>query len=659
MGPTRRFRPSGNSVWKAAAVTATALAERATDRWPPPTEGPPAGITSAATGRTAQADLATEELILGRYRLRRRLGTGGFASVWLARDERLERDVAVKLLARERIVGGRFEREARATARLNHPGIVTLYEAAVDDDGAYLVSELVRGSTLGRLLREGQLSDRDVGLTAIALCDALQYAHDQGVVHRDVKPSNILVPEHPHTMADLAKLTDFGVAHVIGGDSLTRTGDVIGTTAYMSPEQAEGREVQPSADLYSLGVVIYEALTGVNPLRLSAPGVRGGRLGAHLPPLRRPRRDLPRELGCAVDLALRPRPRERGTIAELREALSASADQLDDHAGVVALPSSSWTRADTPVPGPPVPKWTAPSPTVANLTDRPPPAPARAPSAGRPELPLPGRLTAATAAALSTAWFTATVLSPSAALPLAATGVVAVLVAALPRLGWMAVVTAGVVALVIRDAPGAGMVLALAAVPPALLLISRPTRWPLAASVPALAPLGLPGLWPAVAGRTGGAWQRLILGGAGWLWLVAGELLAGRDLYFTLPARIRHPSVWSPSLYDTYHQILHPVLFTGLLSPAVVWGLGALLLPHAEGTARRVTAVLVWGLVLTGLTGALLTALRTGAAIRPFPAILGVLACAALAAIPPNARGPFRGRHAQTPRPDSRSMEMR
>ncbi len=136
--------------------------------------------------------------------------------------------------------GGRFEREARAAARLSHPGIVTLYEASVDDEGAYLVSELVRGRTLDDLLEAGLLSDRDIISIGIALCDALEHAHCEGVVHRDVKPSNVLVPDRPVTPAQVAKLTDFGVARVIGGDTLTRTGDVIGTLAYMAPEQAEG-----------------------------------------------------------------------------------------------------------------------------------------------------------------------------------------------------------------------------------------------------------------------------------------------------------------------------------------------------------------------------------------------------------------------------------
>ncbi|MFZ0087911.1 MAG: serine/threonine-protein kinase, partial [Solirubrobacteraceae bacterium] len=254
-------------------------------------------------------------VVLDRYRLSRRLGAGAFGTVWMARDERLERDVAVKILARERVMGGRFEREARAAARLSHPAIVTLYEAAVDDDGFYLVSELVAGATLAALLDGGRLSDRDVIAIGIALCDALHHAHAQGVVHRDVKPSNVLVPEAPVSSAQVAKLTDFGVARVVGGDSLTLTGDVLGTLAYMAPEQAEGLEAGEAADLYSLALVIYEALSGINPVGEAATQ-RARRLGAHLPPLRRQRRDLPRVLGQSIDQALRPRPRERGSTAE-------------------------------------------------------------------------------------------------------------------------------------------------------------------------------------------------------------------------------------------------------------------------------------------------------------------------------------------------------
>ncbi|MFZ1996158.1 MAG: serine/threonine-protein kinase, partial [Solirubrobacteraceae bacterium] len=241
--------------------------------------------STARTRTLATRQLSTRSppapVVLDRYRLQRGLGAGAFGTVWMARDERLERDVAVKILPRERVMGGRFEREARAAARLSHPAIVTLYEAAVDDEGAYLVSELVRGATLDALLQQGQLSDHDIVAIALALCDALQHAHDQGVVHRDVKPSNVLVPEAPPSPDHMAKLTDFGIARVVGGDALTHTGDVLGTLAYMAPEQAEGLEVGPPADLYSLALVIYEALSGVNPVASTRPGRASRRLGMH------------------------------------------------------------------------------------------------------------------------------------------------------------------------------------------------------------------------------------------------------------------------------------------------------------------------------------------------------------------------------------------
>src|ERR1700749_1166628 len=236
-------------------------------------------------------------IVLGRYRLQRRLGTGAFATVWQAHDQRLGRDVAIKILPRERVAEGRFEREARVAARLAHPGIVTLYEAAVDDEGAYLVSELVDGATLDRLLQAGRLSDRDIVQIGIALCDALAHAHANGVIHRDVKPSNVLIPERPTSPAGLARLTDFGVARVLGGDSLTVTGDVIGTVAYMAPEQAQGLPAGASADLFSLALGLYEGRTGVSPVRTGGAGQSARRMGLHLPPWRRQRRELPRELG--------------------------------------------------------------------------------------------------------------------------------------------------------------------------------------------------------------------------------------------------------------------------------------------------------------------------------------------------------------------------
>ncbi len=292
-------------------------------------------------------------LVMERYRLTKRLGSGAFGTVWSARDERLDRDVAVKVLPRERVIHARFEREARAAARLQHPAIVTLYEAAVDDEGAYLVSELVRGRTLDALLEQGKLSDREILEVGVALCDALAHAHAQGVIHRDVKPSNVLVPSRSSGSGDRAKLTDFGVAHVIGGATLTHTGDVVGTLAYMAPEQAQGREAGPEADLYSLALVLYEALTGVNPQEETR---RRRRTSTFVPPLRRQRRDLSRRLAAGLDQALHPRPYERGSLLDLRATLLYSLDEADDTPGVVA-PGWHGGYDETRVQDEPGPEW--------------------------------------------------------------------------------------------------------------------------------------------------------------------------------------------------------------------------------------------------------------------------------------------------------------
>jgi serine/threonine protein kinase len=321
-------------------------------------------------------------LVLGRYKLGRRLGSGAFATVYAAHDERLDRPVAIKVLARERVIHSRFEREARAAARLHHPGIVTLFEAAVDDEGAYLVSELVKGTTLDRALELGELSDRDILAVAIAVADALEHAHANDVVHRDVKPQNVLIPAakaRRGTSAAVApaKLTDFGVARVVGRETLTRAGDVIGTLAYMSPEQAEGRESGESADLFSLALITYEALTGVNPVADQLRQGRHRRMGTYLPPIRRQRGDLPRRLGAAIDQALRPRPSERGSVADFAIALTDALELVDDTPGVVA-PAKAITitrRPDShpqrPAEDRPGPEWSA---NPANPRQRPIPA---------------------------------------------------------------------------------------------------------------------------------------------------------------------------------------------------------------------------------------------------------------------------------------------
>jgi hypothetical protein len=546
--------------------------------------------------------------VLDRYRLHRQLGAGAFGTVWMARDERLERDVAVKIVPRERIVGGRFEREARAAARLAHPGIVTLYEAGTDDDGAYLVSELVRGATLGELLDAGRLSDREIIGIGIALCDALAHAHAENVVHRDVKPSNVLVPEHPSNPASVAKLTDFGVARIVGGDTLTKTGDVVGTAAYMAPEQAEGHDVGAAADLYALALVLYEALTGVNPVRTGTAAQRARRLGAHLPPLRRQRHDLPRELGQAVDLALRPRPRERGTLQELRRALTTVIDRMSDSQGVVAplwRPTGSYGLGRA-APGPPSPKHPQhpedPAGAEAELESPPPRAsgPARWPERG----------VAAIATAALAAWLIATLLPRSPLAPFAVALMAGTLVAALPRVGWVIFVVAVAVWLSLEGRTGAAIVVAIGGILAPLLAPWRGTAWSLPAGAPALGAIGLAGAWPALAGRARGAPTRAALGAAGWAWTVLGTALSGADLYLRAPPGSPPPAQWTPSAGATVHHVLEPLISSGALAPAVVWAAAAVILPWLVRGRRVAVDFVLASAWAAGLVAATYASLR-------------------------------------------------
>lgn len=610
---------------------------------------PPTTSTGLDPGTRKES---SADLVLGRYRLRKQLGVGGFGSVWLARDERLERDVAVKILPRERVIGGRFEREARAAARLSHPAIVTLYEAAVDDDAAYLVSELVRGATFAQLLRDDRLSDRDIVTVGIAVCDALEHAHRHGVVHRDVKPSNVLVPEHPPSPAQVAKLTDFGVARVIGGNPLTRTGDVVGTAAYMAPEQAEGREVDAAADLYSLALVLYEALTGVNPIETAAAAGRTRRAGAHLPPLRRHRRDLPRELGSAIDLALRPRPGERGTLAGFRKGLQQAQALVDDE------PLCPVEEAERPhvEPGWPVPpplsepRW--PSGGATRPPARPPvplpaPSPVRAPlappdrspddNAPPPERPRwPARITAAAGAAAIAVWLLVTNLHPRPLPAAAAALAVAVTVAVLPRLGWVALTVIAAAALSSAGRAGAAAVLVIALLVPVTLLPRRPTRWPVAAVAPVLGIVLLAGAWPALAGRDRGSWRRAALGFIGWIWVVIAGLLAGRADYVQVTPGIPARAMWTGSIDHALGRVLWPLVHTGLLAPALVWAAAAAVLPWIlRGPVRvRIVVVVVWSAALASATTTTLRTLHAGVSMRPGAVVLGAVAAGIVALAP-------------------------
>jgi eukaryotic-like serine/threonine-protein kinase len=265
-------------------------------------------------------------LVLNRFLIERRIGSGGFGTVYEAWDGRLERSVAVKAI--ESTGSSRVLREAQAAARLNHPGIVTLYEMGEEDGNALLVTELVEGATLAQLNREGVLSDREIGEIGADLCEALDHAHERAVVHRDIKPQNVLVTDEGEPRA---KLMDFGVARLTDAASLTAPGDLVGTLAYMSPEQAEGSAAGPEADVYSLALMLYECWSGEHPTRRSTPAATARAIGGRPRPLRRLRPDLPRDLTETVDACLRAESDRRSSLEELGTTIEGSLDRLAEH----------------------------------------------------------------------------------------------------------------------------------------------------------------------------------------------------------------------------------------------------------------------------------------------------------------------------------------
>jgi len=594
---------------------------------------------TATTQAPPAAHGAAEELVLGRYRLLRRLGAGAFGVVWLAHDERLNRVVALKRIeVHDEHAAARAEREALAAARLSHPAIVALHEAGRDEHAVNLVSELVRGQTLGDLCAAGALSDRDVVRIGIALCDGLAHAHARGVVHRDVKPANIIVPERPSGEAGLAKLTDFGVARIAGDDALTRTGDVVGTLAYMAPEQAEGHEADGQADLYALALVLYEALSGVNPVRAPGAAATARRVGVRLPGLRRLRPDLQPGLAAAIDRAVQPHPEDRGSLDDLRRALRSALERADTRVGPVGGPALELSDGEVHVLDEPRPLGRAVRPE-----DREPFPAAAVSGAGT----LPARLLAAAGAA-ALCGGALSLLPPGAQPPpggaLAAAAAAAAAVLALPRAGWL-LMLAGVGAWAAHGGlPGITILLAAAALPTVLLLPRDGVLW----SAPALAPvLGLAGLalaWPAAAGQARHGLQRAALGGLGLWWLALAEPIAGPRLLLGDVPGTPAPHVWEGSAVHTVSDVLAPLVAHGVVLLALAWAACAWVLPLVV----RGRSALVDGVLATSWAAALAAASASVASSLPWagapPSVRGLVLGAAAAACTALMATALRGR---------------
>lgn len=239
---------------------------------PTPVPHPDNPYATPAPAPDPSPEPGTGRLIAGRYRLLGKLGHGGMGTVWRAKDETVDREVAVKeprvpdnLPERERENAfERMRREARAAARLDHPAVVNVHDVAVVDGQPWIVMELVTGRSLGDALQEGTLDARDAARIGLQVLGALEAAHAAGVLHRDVKPDNVLLGRY-----DRVVLTDFGIAQIEGETNLTDTGGFVGSPEYIAPERVLGQRPGPASDLWSLGVVLYAATEGVSPFRRS------------------------------------------------------------------------------------------------------------------------------------------------------------------------------------------------------------------------------------------------------------------------------------------------------------------------------------------------------------------------------------------------------
>jgi serine/threonine-protein kinase len=335
-------------------------------------------------------------VLSGRYEIGDRLGAGGMSSVHKATDLILERTVAVKILAEhlsddERFVA-RFRREALAVAKLIHPNIVQVYDTGIDDGRHYIVMEYVEGRSGAQILqRQGPLDAETTAEIGAQACAGLDYAHRRGIIHRDVKPGNLMIVGGPVGGGEMTvKLTDFGIARAVEQTRITQVGSVVGTAAYLSPEQVRGEEATPGTDVYALGVVLYQFLTGRLPYEGSSLAELAVRQQNEKPlPPSTYNNEVPETLGAAVLRALEGDPARRYAGADefagclalglqgedvtlpLGEGATptrvlggeTATRQLDRTADTEYRPAPSQTRRPTPRPAPP-PTPRAPRPSA-------------------------------------------------------------------------------------------------------------------------------------------------------------------------------------------------------------------------------------------------------------------------------------------------------
>ena len=545
--------------------------------------------------------LPDRALVLDRYRPLRPIGRGGSGSVWLARDEQTGLDVALKIVPREGKRAARAAREMEAASRLRHERCVRAYDFGADDGHVYIAYEYVRGRTLRELIRTGELDDAAAVELAAQILEGLAHAHRRGIVHRDVKPSNVLVEDGEGLSA---RVLDFGLAQFDEADTLTAVGDVPGTLAYIAPERLDGSEASERSDVWAVGVILWEALAGSHPFwGVPMPEV-AGTIASGAPPLSARRGDLPRRLLAAVDGALSVDPAKRPPASrlavELRDALSGAPETPR------ARPVSRRAR------------------------------PAKRTRPASPPVPLRPRLAPAAAAALAT--LVGGSLLPFWPMPLLVLLALAAGLASLraPSLG-LAIALGAPVFPLGNVAEAAALVYGALAI--AWLAVAwRDARAGLVfLAGPLLAPFGLIALLPLVVQLARGTWRRALHAGVGVYAAAAVAGLSGRDLPLGAGsigdlgvAQSEHPSAVVTALGDVLRA--HPQISTTALAFAIV----AAVLPRARARGRIGIAAL----------GALqLVLVLAWAPSIPWPpVVLGTLLMCGLLAAEPVLRGIARGR---------------
>ena len=294
------------------------------------------------------AEIAEGSVVDNRYRVLRRLGSGGMADVWLAEDTHLQRQVALKVLHRRFLQDqqfvDRFQREAESAAGLQHPNIVGVYDRGRDGEVNYIAMRYVEGPTLKELIERGLTPEQAAALVRQVL-EGARFAHRNGIVHRDLKPQNVIVDGEGK-----AVVTDFGIARA-GVSEITQTGSVMGTPQYLSPEQAQGFEVTPVSDLYSIGVILYEALTGRVPFEGENAVAIAMKQVSEVP--QRPSSINPRVSPALDAVVMRALEKEPGQRFQSADAFIAALDAaMKDPGGGVPPLRSHPSRPPRPPPPP-------------------------------------------------------------------------------------------------------------------------------------------------------------------------------------------------------------------------------------------------------------------------------------------------------------------